>query len=227
MSNKVKIYAGSVAVGVIVAGALTVILLGENQQTLPSDFPATVEVAVPEEAVSKSVAEELPPPQAPVMAIPETPNGVIEPKPPVATEAALKPEPNLSEKPAVPKWRGPTLEDLEKLRSENALLEAQLKNAELKSKIATQGGAAPGISSDGAQASNAPSSGPRVMMIAGGENNYRASVVMPSGAAISAGVGTSIPGLGVVSAITPNEVIVGRGVAKRSLQLMGRTGDGY
>lgn len=227
MNKKVRIYIGGVAVGLIFAGALTVMLLGENQPALPDDSPATVEVAVPEGAVSKPVAEEPTPPQAPVMAIPETPNGVIEAKPPVATEVALKPELNLPEKPVEPKWRAPTLEDLEKLRSENALLEAQLKNAELKSKIATQGGATPGITGDGAQSSSAPPPGPRVMMIAGGENNYRANVVMPSGAAISAGVGTSIPGLGVVSAITPNEVIVGRGGSKRSLPLMGRTGDGY
>ena len=225
MNKKVKIYISAVAVGLIVAGALTVMLLGENQQTLPSDSPATVEVAVPEEAVAKPEADEPAQPQAPVMAIPETPNGVIGPKHPVETEAALKPEPNLPEKPAVPKWRGPTLEDLEKLRSENALLEAQLKNSELKSKIATQGG--PAAVHDGSQGGDVQSAGPRVVMIAGGENNFRANVVMPSGAAISAGVGTTIPGVGVVSAITPNEVIVGRGSAKRALPLFSRTADGY
>lgn len=125
-------------------------------------------------------------------------------------------------------WAAPTLGDLEKLRSENAMLAEQLKNAELKEKIA-KAGSVPGTS--GVTSPNAPPSsgaahlagGPRVLMIAGGENNYRANVLMPNGQTITASVGTAIAGYGAVSAITPNEVLFGTGKAKRSLPLVGNS----
>jgi hypothetical protein len=60
-------------------------------------------------------------------------------------------------------------------------------------------------------------------MIAGGENNYRANVVMPNGQTITASVGTAIAGYGAVSAITPNEVLFGSGTSKRSLPLVGNS----
>ena len=224
MSKKVKIYAGAVAVGVIVAGGMSVYLFGNDQQNLPIDSPAAI---TEENTTLEPTAKVEPEPvTAPVMAIPATPNGVVEHQttaPKDADEVKAPPKTVAIR----PEWRGPTLEDLEKLRSENALLEAQLKNAELKTKIASQGGGVPGAISEGAAAKSQTPSGPRVVMISGGENNYRANVVMPSGAAVSAGVGTPIPGFGVVSAITPNEVIVGRGNAKRALPLLNATPDGY
>lgn len=223
MNKKVKIYFAAMTAAAIVTAALIVSLFGSDQQIPPADSPAAVtKENEPIEAVVKTDPE-----PEPVMAIPATPNGVLERKAPVQAEVpASKLESNTPAKSDAPEWRGPTLEDLEKLRSENALLEAQLKNAELKSKIASQGGGiSPGAVNDVAH--NATAQGPRVVMIAGGENNFRANVVMPSGAAISAGVGTTIPGVGVVSAITSNEVIVGRGSAKRALPLFNRTADGY
>lgn len=123
------------------------------------------------------------------------------------------------------RWSGPTLGDLEKLRSENAMLAEQLKNAELKTKIAKEGGV-PGLS--GSTNPNAPSNpngvasggGPRVVMIAGGENNYRANIALPNGRSITAQIGTTVPGLGIVSAITPDVVIFGSGKIKRSIPLV-------
>lgn len=158
------------------------------------------------------------------MKLPDTPSGV-----PLRSTETTKPEMTKEKaKPVVSAssadWRGPTLEDLEKLRSENALLEAQLKNAELKTKIAAQGGAHPVAPSNGESQhshSGEGSRGPRVLMIAGGENNYRASVLMPSGLSINAGVGTVLPGYGVVSSVTPNEVVVGKGDARKAFVLPG------
>lgn len=225
MSKKVKIYAGAVAVGVIVAGGLSVYLFGNDQQNYPIDSPAAItEENPPVEPVAKVESE---PVTAPVMPIPETPNGVVERQAQVAKDADDEVKAAPKTVATRPEWRGPTLEDLEKLRSENALLEAQLKNAELKTKIASQGGISAGHGNEVSQTNNPAPIGPRVVMIAGGENNYRANVVMPTGAAISAGVGTLLPGFGVVSAITPNEVIVGRGSARKALPLFGRAADGY
>lgn len=125
-------------------------------------------------------------------------------------------------------WAAPTLGDLEKMRSENAMLAEQLKNAELKEKITKVGGV-PGIpgttNTNPAPSTGAThsSGGPRVLMIAGGENNYRANVLMPNGQTITASVGTAIAGYGAVSAITPNEVLFGSGKAKRSLPLVGNS----
>jgi type IV pilus biogenesis protein PilP len=125
-------------------------------------------------------------------------------------------------------WAAPTLGDLEKLRSENAMLAEQLKNAELKTKIAKEGSVPgiPGTSNPNAAQNPGPANsarGPRVLMIAGGENNYRANVSMPNGQTITASVGTAIAGYGVVSAITPNEVLFGSGKTKRSIPLVGNS----
>jgi len=139
---------------------------------------------------------------------------------PAATNA-----PNVSSAQKPVDWAAPTLSDLEKLRSENAILAEQLKNAELKTKIAKEG-SVPGI--PGAINPNAASSsgtahsagGPRVLMIAGGEGNYRANISLPSGQSITATAGTNVPGIGLVSVITPDAVLFGSGKAKRSLPLI-------
>lgn len=230
MNKKLKIYLGAVAVAIIGSGAVIVALYGQDEKAPPSDSPAAI--SSENQDIAESTAN-VPVPAVepnetvpPVAVIPETPNGVIPSHPKAGPEIAVnKVESIKATKSSLPnEWHGPTLEDLEKLRSENALLEAQLKNAELKSKIATQGGSAFVSSSDGGQTN---SSGPRVVMISGSENNYRASILMPSGAAIAAGVGTQIPGVGVVAGITPNEVIVGRGNTKRTLPLVNKSADGY
>lgn len=123
-------------------------------------------------------------------------------------------------------WSGPTFGDLEKLRSENAMLGEQLKNAELKNKIAGQGGSNT-FSPNGNNQNSANSggvsklpSGPRVVMIAGGENNYRANILLSNGQSITASVGSSVPGYGPVSAITSSEVLFGVGKSKRSIALV-------
>lgn len=119
-------------------------------------------------------------------------------------------------------WNGPTLGDLEKLRSENAMLAEQLKNAELKKKIGEQGGLA--NSTDANRPSGSltakASSGPRVVMIAGGEGNYRANLILPNGQTMTASVGTVVSGFGAVSAITPDAIMFGSGKSKRSLSLV-------
>ena len=123
-----------------------------------------------------------------------------------------------------PAWAGPTFADLEKLRSENAMLAEQLKNAELKNKITAQGGSSSfsgsGVAGQAGGSSNKAPSGPRVVMIAGGESNYRANILLSNGQSITASLGTSVPGFGVVSAITPDAVQFGVGKAKRFLPLI-------
>lgn len=125
-----------------------------------------------------------------------------------------------------PSWGGPTLADLEKLRSENAMLTEQFKNAELKNKIAGQGGLGNAIltstqSGPHLSIANRAPNGPVVMMIAGAENQYRANMGLINGQTITVSVGSLVPGHGVVSAITPNAVILGSGKSKRSLPLIG------
>lgn len=123
-----------------------------------------------------------------------------------------------------PAWAGPTFADLEKLRSENAMLAEQLKNVELRNKITAQGGASsfsgPGVAGLSGGSANKTPSGPRVVMIAGGESNYRANILLSNGQSITASMGTNVPGFGVVSAITPDAVQFGVGKAKRSLPLV-------
>lgn len=121
-----------------------------------------------------------------------------------------------------PEWSGPSFADLEKLRSENAILAEQLKNAELKNKLNAQGVTSGSMNTKG-PAFNPDTSnthvtaGPRVVMIAGAEGNYRANLLLANGQSITASVGTSIPGLGSITSITPNAVHFGVGKAKRSL----------
>jgi type IV pilus biogenesis protein PilP len=145
----------------------------------------------------------------------------VKPSAPVASNT---PEVTSPQKPV--DWAAPTLGDLEKMRSENAMLAEQLKNAELKEKITKVGGVPgiPGTTNPNAAPNTGATlsaGGPRVLMIAGGENNYRANVLMPNGQTITASIGTAIAGYGAVSAITPNEVLFGSGKAKRSLPLVG------
>lgn len=123
---------------------------------------------------------------------------------------------------AMPSWSGPSLGDLEKIRSENAMLAEQLKNAELKKKIAEQGGLVhfSGANMPTGSAASKASAGPRVVMIAGGEGNYRANIVLATGQSMTASTGSSVPGFGVVSSITPDAVQFGSGKAKRSLPLI-------
>lgn len=123
-----------------------------------------------------------------------------------------------------PAWAGPTFADLEKLRSENAMLAEQLKNAELKNKITAQGGSSnfsgSGVAGQAGGSSNKAPSGPKVVMIAGGEGNYRANILLSSGQSITASLGTNVPGVGVVNAISPEAVQFGVGKAKRFLPLI-------
>ena len=123
-----------------------------------------------------------------------------------------------------PAWAGPTFSDLEKLRSENAMLAEQLKNAELKNKISAQGGSSnlssPGIVGQSGGSGNKAPSGPRVVMIAGAEGNYRANILLPNGQSITASIGSSVPGVGTINSITPNAVQFGSGKTKQSLPLI-------
>lgn len=123
-----------------------------------------------------------------------------------------------------PAWPNPSFADLEKLRSENAMLAEQLKNAELKNKINAQGGSpifsGSGSAGQSGALSNKAPSGPKVVMIAGGEGNYRANILLASGQSFTAGNGSNVPGIGVVSAITPDTVYFGSGKTRRSLSLI-------
>ncbi|MBU3595096.1 type IV pilus biogenesis protein PilP [Polynucleobacter sp. 86C-FISCH] len=122
-------------------------------------------------------------------------------------------------------WAGPSFGDLEKLRSENVMLAEQLKNAELKNKLIAQGGnagpAAPkgvNATSEGVGSNTSPA--PRVVMIAGAEGSYRANILLANGQALTASTGTSVPGFGLITDITPNAVQFGSGKTRRSLPLI-------
>jgi type IV pilus biogenesis protein PilP len=147
---------------------------------------------------------------------------------PSAPAAANTSETSSPQKPT--DWAAPTLGDLEKLRSENAMLAEQLKGAELKTKIAKEG-SVPGIlgtSNPNAVQSPGPANsakGPRVLMIAGGENNYRANVSMPNGQTITASVGTAHQMKCCLARVKPNDPYPWLAIAPTLILLWGNKND--
>lgn len=105
--------------------------------------------------------------------------------------------------------------ELVALRSQNALLTEQLKNAKLKNEL----DAARGISSSGSgvasktkqSASTYFDRGARVQLVAGVGGKMTATIQFPDGGNTVARVGMRVPGLGVVKSIKTDEVIVENG----------------
>ena len=107
---------------------------------------------------------------------------------------------------------------LVELRSQNALLSEQVKNAELKSKVngpdKGQGKTVsldqnlpimPATSSGGAQ--DAPATA-RVQMVSGFGGNLTALLQLPNGNRVTVRVGSNVPGLGTVKSISLDDVEV-------------------
>jgi type IV pilus biogenesis protein PilP len=101
-----------------------------------------------------------------------------------------------------------TYRQLDELRTQNAILQEQVKSYELRNKInGTAGGAAPSASNMHATASVAPSVA-TVQLVDGIDGMLTATVLLPTGGTVNVRVGSSIPGAGVVKTITLNEVCV-------------------
>lgn len=108
---------------------------------------------------------------------------------------------------------------LDKLRSESAILAAKLKNEELKQKLANGGEAQPGKPRDslggpsgnrvGAQSKVAEATiTAQVQMVAGVEGQLKARLSLSNGGVVTVWVGSTIAGMGVVQAISRYEVLV-------------------
>lgn len=114
-----------------------------------------------------------------------------------------------------------TFSQLDALRSQNAILEAQVKNNDLKNKL--QGGSpvpalsgVPVLSNARSQASQRSQSASfdrsaKVELVSGIGTNFSAKVVMGDGSSSLAKVGSQLPGLGVVKSISANEVVTQMG----------------
>lgn len=104
---------------------------------------------------------------------------------------------------------------LDDLRSQNAILAEALKNAELKNKLNTMGNSpvtVPGISSGLSMGNfggtSSAESSALIQMVSGSGTNLTALISLPNGGRVSAKVGSNIPGLGTVSSISLNEVLI-------------------
>lgn len=113
-----------------------------------------------------------------------------------------------------------TFGQLDALRSQNAILEAQVKNADLKAKLNPVSStiplqsSMPVISNARSQVKTQNSSfdrTARVELVSGIGSNLSAKIVMGDGSSASARTGSQLPGLGVVKTISANEVVTQMG----------------
>lgn len=107
--------------------------------------------------------------------------------------------------------------ELDYLRSQNAVLAEKVKNAELKAKL--NGAPPPGqapfpiigptprLSSQAAYIDR----GARVQFVAGMSGRYTATIKLSDGGTTQVRAGATVPTLGVVKSVNPNEVIVQNG----------------
>lgn len=108
---------------------------------------------------------------------------------------------------------GTYYEQLDQLRSQNAILKARLDNAELANKINNAGATAAMPPSAAPQATLPINGGygtstAQVLMVSGSDNVLTATIGLPTGGTIPARVGTNILGIGKVRSININEVVV-------------------
>lgn len=112
-------------------------------------------------------------------------------------------------------------EQLDALRSQNAILAETLKNKEIQNKIenldargetsapvATGDFSRPSMPSGSSPAPVEPARSPQVQMVSGVGRALTALVSLPDGGSIAAQVGARIPGTGVVKSISGHEVLV-------------------
>lgn len=114
-----------------------------------------------------------------------------------------------------------TYRELDALRTQNAILTEQLRNAELRSKMSAAKGSPPSAPSASAppavvQQSKQPVTvfvdrGARVQMVAGSAGQLSATIQMSEGGNVSVRIGARIPRLGLVISIKTNEVLVESG----------------
>lgn len=98
-----------------------------------------------------------------------------------------------------------SFQQLDLLRSQNALLAEKVKNKELRSKLDQNDAKNPPSQQNG-QPPVSPSA--HVQMVSGIGNTLTALIILPGGGQMAAKVGTTIPGIGQVRSIASNEVTV-------------------
>lgn len=129
-----------------------------------------------------------------------------------------------------------TLRQLDSLRSENAVLTEQLKNAELKDKLVNVGKKAiqPAVTMPSAPMM-APMMAPMISsvsnpqrvekayveMVSGVGGDLVATISMPGGDEVRVRVGNHLPGIGIIKKITVDEVIAGLGGHDKSIPFAG------
>jgi len=129
-------------------------------------------------------------------------------------------------------------EQLDSLRSQNAILAETLKNKEIQSKIenldargeasapVTTGDFSPSsMPSASSPASVEPARPPQVQMVSGVGGALTALITLPGGGSIAARIGTRIPDTGVVKSISAHEVLVVGKSGLVSLPFAGEAGN--
>lgn len=130
---------------------------------------------------------------------------------------------------------------LDELRSQNAVLELQLKNAELKGKITAAKSPAKSSLPE-IPAFNAPKmrqtmrqttksradnfdSGAQIIQVMRGGGRLSATIKMSSGSTVTATVGKNVKGLGLIKSIQSDEVIVTNGGDENSIPFYSDSND--
>lgn len=111
-------------------------------------------------------------------------------------------------------------EQLDELRSQNAILTEKLKNIELQNKINESGG---GSSTKPLLGTSTSSMMGQVQTVSGANNNFKALIKLENGTSLTIRTGSVVPGLGIVKSITLNEVIISNKSQIISLPFIGDT----
>lgn len=126
-------------------------------------------------------------------------------------------------------------QQLDELRSKNAILTEELKNAELVNKLNASSSGGFAVPSMTAGMSNAPYAGGRgregsyepsgylVKLVSGQKDSLRAVIIAPNGGRLTVRVGSKIDGLGIIKSISINEVVAVSGKSDTMIPFAGET----
>lgn len=107
-----------------------------------------------------------------------------------------------------------TYGELAALKSKNAILKVQVDNAEMEKKLGDSRG---GSNVPGSRPADVSSGTVRVMQVDGVSKGLIAKIQLADGGMVAAGEGKKIPGLGTVTSVRADEVLVQNGKQTISL----------
>lgn len=203
---------------IITLGAISAIAAQASELNDPLALPTT-QTSTPKAAAAAPMAP-APKPDVPAApAVDTAPVPPIEKQAPATVQPAVTPPsmskvsvvettgpkptaPTVAERPIMSQTDIPTFRDLDRLRSQNALLAEQVRNSELQAKLLQQKIGAPTV--DGPQGQR----GVQYLSICGIDNQLSANIVLTNGATTMVREGSVITGLGRVKSISVDGVAV-------------------